>query len=197
MELAPGGFWTPVRLIWSLALATCAQAHKTPMKRNQGRKSPLQLPHLLIFTVVDQPNLITVGDKWAHTIHKSVKGCLLLATEKLGGVHIFKRTIIWVLSTGPLGPSGIILNRPSLMSIKETRSTALDMAGTFSDRLLFLGGLLEEGLFLLRPKRGDDAVGRSGVFDEVMKGLYYGTKEGVGCATEIVKRDIVGGRKGN
>ncbi|CAB4305350.1 unnamed protein product [Prunus armeniaca] len=100
--------------------------------------------------------------------------------------------VILVLSTGPLGPSGIILNRPSLMSIKETRSTALDVAGTFSDRPLFFGGPLEEGLFLVRPKGDDDVVGRSGVFDEVMKGLYYGTKESVGCAAEMVKRNMVG-----
>lgn len=143
-------------------------------------------------TVVDQPQPITVGDKWAHTIHEPERGCLLLATEKLDGVHIFERTVILVLSTGPLGPSGIILNRPSLMSIKETRSTALDVAGTFSDRPLFFGGPLEEGLFLVRPKNDDDRVGRSGVFDEVMKGLYYGTKESVGCAAEMVKRNMVG-----
>ncbi|XP_062009843.1 uncharacterized protein LOC133726334 [Rosa rugosa] len=142
-------------------------------------------------TVVDQPRPITVGDKWAHTIHEPERGCLLLATEKLDGVHIFERTVILVLSTGPLGPSGIILNRPSLMSIKETRSTALDVAGTFSDRPLFFGGPLEEGLFLVRPKKGDVIVGRSGVFDEVMKGLYYGTKESVGCAAEMVKRNMV------
>nr|XP_004304264.2 PREDICTED: uncharacterized protein LOC101304985 [Fragaria vesca subsp. vesca] len=143
-------------------------------------------------TVVDQPQPITVGDKWAHTIHEPERGCLLLATEKLDGVHIFERTVILVLSTGPMGPSGIILNRPSLMSIKETGSTVLDVAGTFSDRPLFFGGPLDEGLFLVRPKKGDDKVGGSGVFDEVVKGLYYGTKESVGCAAEMVKRNMVG-----
>ncbi|KAL6136573.1 hypothetical protein ACLB2K_061868 [Fragaria x ananassa] len=106
-------------------------------------------------TVVDQPQPIIVGDKWAHTIHEPEKGCLLLATEKLDGVHIFERTVILVLSTGPMGPSGIILNRPSLMSIKETRSTVLDVSGTFSDRPLFFGGPLEEGLFLVRPKKAE------------------------------------------
>ncbi|KAF9626493.1 hypothetical protein IFM89_034427 [Coptis chinensis] len=34
---------------------------------------------------------------------------------------------------------------------------ALDVAGTFSDSLLFFGGPLEEGLFLLSPE-GDDGV---------------------------------------
>jgi len=140
----------------------------------------------------DQPPTAKVSDKWAHTIHEPEKGCLLIATEKLDGVHIFERTVILLLSTGPVGPTGIILNRPSLMSIKETKSTVFDVAGTFSDRPLFFGGPLEEGLFLVRPnKGGDDGVGRSGVFDEVMKGLYYGTKESVGCAAEMVKRNVV------
>ncbi|KAM1460857.1 hypothetical protein TB2_045116 [Malus domestica] len=93
-----------------------------PTSEKSRPKEPTSACSLDLYIVVDQPNPITVGVKWAHTIHKSEKGCLLLATEKLGGVHIFKRTIIWVLSTGPLGLSSIILNRPSLMSIKETRS---------------------------------------------------------------------------
>ncbi|KAK6155052.1 hypothetical protein DH2020_009300 [Rehmannia glutinosa] len=137
---------------------------------------------------------ITISDKWAHTIHEPEKGCLLIATEKLDGVHIFERTVILLLSTGPIGPTGLILNRPSLMSIKEMRSSALDVSGAFSDRPLFFGGPLEEGMFLVSPnnKQGDvDGVGKSGVFDEVMKGLYYGTKESVGCAAEMVKRDVV------
>ncbi|XP_020219323.1 uncharacterized protein LOC109802386 [Cajanus cajan] len=143
-------------------------------------------------TVVDHAPLVTIGDKWAHVIHEPEKGCLLIATEKLDGVHIFERTVILLLSTGPLGPSGIILNRPSLMSIKETRSTALDVEGTFSNSPLFFGGPLEEGLFLLSPKEGDDGVGKSGVFEEVMKGLYYGARESVGCAAQMVKRNVVG-----
>lgn len=143
--------------------------------------------------VVEQPPPITIGDKWAHTIHEPEKGCLLIATEKLDGVHIFERTVVLLLSTGPIGPTGIILNRPSLMSIKEMRSSsALDVVGTFSDRPLFFGGPLEEGFFLVSPEDGKAGVGSSGVFEEVMKGLYCGTKETVGCAAEMVKRDIVG-----
>ena len=143
-------------------------------------------------SVVNDTSLpITIGDKWAHLIHEPEKGCLLIATEKLDGVHIFERTVILLLSTGPIGPSGIILNRPSLMSIKETRSTALDVEGTFSNRPLFFGGPLEEGLFLVSPIEGGGG-GAEGVFEEVMKGLYYGTKESVGCAAEMVKRNVVG-----
>jgi len=145
-------------------------------------------------SVANRPPPIAIGDKWAHIIHEPEKGCLLIATEKLDGVHIFERTVILLLSTGPLGPSGIILNRPSLMSIKETRSTAMEEEGMFSNRPLFFGGPLEGGLFMLSPKEGngDESVGKSGVFEEVMKGLYYGTKECVGCAAEMVKRNMVG-----
>lgn len=143
-------------------------------------------------SAVDHPLPITIGDKWVHTIHEPEKGCLLIATEKLDGVHIFERTVILLLSTGPVGPTGIILNRPSLMSIKETRSTVLDVAGTFSDMPLFFGGPIEEGLFLVNsPKGDDDGVVKTGLFEEVMKGLYYGTKESVGCAAEMVKRNAV------
>ncbi|KNA17316.1 hypothetical protein SOVF_081060 [Spinacia oleracea] len=143
-------------------------------------------------TEVDPPKL-TVGANWAHKIHEPEKGCLLIATEKLDGVHIFERTVVLIIATGPIGPTGIILNRPSLMSIKETKSTVLDASGTFLDRPLYFGGPLEEGLFLVNgPKEEDDGVGKSGVFDEVMKGLYYGTKESVGCAAEMVKRNVIG-----
>ncbi|XP_074574693.1 uncharacterized protein LOC141831175 [Curcuma longa] len=140
------------------------------------------------------PPAVALGDKWAHLIHEPERGCLLLATDKLDGVHIFERTVILLLSVGPLGPTGVILNRPSLMSIKETPSLNLDVAGVFSDRPLFFGGPLEEGLFLVGPRggRNDDGTDRSGVFEEVMQGVYYGTKESVGCAAEMVKRDVVG-----
>lgn len=134
------------------------------------------------------------GDRWVHRLHESEKGCLLIATEKLDGAHIFDRAIILLVSTGPLSPTGVILNRPSLMSIKETKSTAF--YGTFSDRPLFFGGPLEEGLFLASSGKGggkeEDEVGKSGVFEEVMKGLYCGTKESVGFAAEMVRRNVVG-----
>ncbi|KAL8167279.1 hypothetical protein V2J09_008778 [Rumex salicifolius] len=135
-----------------------------------------------------------IGDKWAHSLHEPERGCLLVASEKLDGVHIFERTVILLLSVGPVGPTGIILNRPSLMSIKETRSSIFDVAGTFSERPLNFGGPLEEGLFLVGPNSGPKSgdVGQTGVFEEVMKGIYYGTKESVGCAAEIVKRSVVG-----
>ncbi|KAI4352522.1 hypothetical protein L6164_006763 [Bauhinia variegata] len=160
--------------------------------RQQQLLRPVEEPSSVVDPdkAADNPPPITIGDKWAHIIHEPEKGCLLIATEKLDGVHIFERTVILLLATGPIGPSGIILNRPSLMSIKETRSTAMDVEGTFSNRPLFFGGPLEDGLFLVSPKDGD-GVQKSGLFEEVMKGLYYGTRESVGCAAEMVKRDMI------
>ncbi|PIN00545.1 hypothetical protein CDL12_26951 [Handroanthus impetiginosus] len=141
---------------------------------------------------INHPPPITIGDKWAHRIHEPEKGCLLIATEKLDGVHIFERTVILLFSSSLVGPTGIILNRPSLMSVKEMQSSSkTDTLGPFSDRPLFFGGPLGEGLFLVNTKPGNDGVEKSGAFDEVMKGLYYGSKESVGCAAEMVKSDLV------
>ncbi|KAK9039450.1 hypothetical protein V6N11_014650 [Hibiscus sabdariffa] len=142
----------------------------------------------------DQPRQpVTIGDKWAHTIHEPEKGCLLIATKKLDGVHIFERTVILLLKAGPIGPSGIILNRPSLMSIREMRSTILDGWTEFSDQSLYFGGPLEDGFFLVSTKRDDDSVEKSGAFEQVMEGVYYGSRESVGCAAEMVKRNVVEG----
>ncbi|KAL4195794.1 hypothetical protein AMTRI_Chr04g180120 [Amborella trichopoda] len=138
-----------------------------------------------------EPPSVALSDKWVHPLHELEAGCLLVATEKLDGVHIFERTVILLLSNTRPGPFGVILNRPSLMSIKETQSKDLDVYKTFSDLPLFFGGPLEEGLFLLGLCGEDEHVGESGVFDEVMKGLYYGTKESVGCAAEMVRRKVV------
>ncbi|KAL4354713.1 hypothetical protein GQ457_06G042220 [Hibiscus cannabinus] len=136
----------------------------------------------------DQPRQpVTVGDKWAHTIHEPEKGCLLIATKKLDGFHIFERTVILLLKAGPIGPAGIILNRPSLMSIREMRSTILDGWTEFSDQPLYFGGPLEDGFFLVSPKRDDDSVEKSGAFEQVMEGVYYGSRESVGRAAEMVK----------
>lgn len=147
---------------------------------------------------------VKIGDKWAHPLVEPEKGCLLIATEKLDGSHIFERTVILLLSSGArrLGPVGVILNRPSLMSIKEASETIFaddaDIAAAFAGRPLFFGGPLEECFFILGPQAqaaaGGDVVARTGLFEEVMPGLHYGTRETVGCAAELAKRGVVGVR---
>ncbi|PIN00544.1 hypothetical protein CDL12_26950 [Handroanthus impetiginosus] len=170
---------------WRSFRARLVAQERISLRENLSPVTDLDAP-------INYPPPITIGDKWAHKIHEPEKGCLLIATEKLDGVHIFERTVILLLSSGLVGPTGIILNRPSLMSIKEMRSSSkTDALGPFSDRPLFFGGPLEEGLFLVNTKPGDDGGEKSGVFDEVMKGLYYGSKESVGCAAEMAKRDLV------
>lgn len=158
-----------------------------------------------------QPVKKTIGDRWAHPLVEPEKGCLLIATEKLDGSHIFERTVILLLSSGArhkLGPVGVILNRPSLMSIKEASETIFaddaDIAAAFAGRPLFFGGPLEECFFILGPRAqqtaaggisgGSDVVARTGLFEEVMPGLHYGTRETVGCAAELAKRGVVGVR---
>lgn len=145
------------------------------------------------------PQAVKIGEKWAHPLVEPEKGCLLIATEKLDGSHIFERTVILLLSAGVLGPVGVILNRPSLMSIKEAESIFADdadIAGAFSGRPLFFGGPLEECFFILGPRAaaGSDVVARTGLFEEVMPGLHYGTRESVRCAAELAKRGVVGVR---
>ncbi|CAL4916268.1 unnamed protein product [Urochloa decumbens] len=159
----------------------------------QGAKSV----NLAVPTMPQQA--VKIGDKWAHPLVEPEKGCLLVATEKLDGSHIFERTVILLLSAEVLGPVGVILNRPSLMSIKEAESIFADdadIAGAFSGRPLFFGGPLEECFFMLGPRAAarSDMVARTELFEEVMPGLHYGTRESVGCAAELAKRGVVGVR---
>ncbi|WCJ25651.1 hypothetical protein M5689_007521 [Euphorbia peplus] len=173
------------------------RSYRARLIANEQAFRPNEASSTLDLDTISEPDQhplqVPVGDKWAHPIHEPEKGCLLIATERLDGVHIFERTVILLLSVGPAGPIGIILNRPSLMSIKEMRSTVVDESGMFIDRPLFFGGPLDEGLFLVSPKGvyDKDVVEKSGVFEQVMKGLYFGTKESGGCAAEMVKRKVV------
>ncbi|XP_073038590.1 uncharacterized protein [Primulina eburnea] len=120
--------------------------------------------------------------KWAHPIHEAEKGCLLIATEKLDTNHIYRRTVILLLSSGPTELTGLILNRPSFMSIRGMDSWARKFPGPLLDGPLFFGGPYEEGLFLVNVDRESNRPNKSGVFDEVVEGLCYGTRESVGCA---------------
>ncbi|RVW80875.1 hypothetical protein CK203_037313 [Vitis vinifera] len=124
-------------------------------------------------SAVDHPLPITIGDKWVHTIHEPEKGCLLIATEKLDGVHIFERTTFPHVNKGnKINSSGCCRHLLGYATV--------------------LWRTHRGGLFLVNsPKGDDDGVVKTGLFEEVMKGLYYGTKESVGCAAEMVKRNAV------
>ncbi|KAI3865797.1 hypothetical protein MKX03_015889 [Papaver bracteatum] len=125
---------------------------------------------------------------WAHILQEPEQGCLLIATEKLDGSNIFKGTVILILSIDSKFSTGIILNKPSSMTI----TTVIDTM----DGPLYFGGPLDEKFVLasLKKKSDDDEIlMRSGLFEEVIEGLYYGTKqESLCCLDEMVKRNEVG-----
>ncbi|KAI3865800.1 hypothetical protein MKX03_015892 [Papaver bracteatum] len=131
----------------------------------------------------------TNENSWAHILEEPEKGCLLIATEKLDGVNIFKGTVMLILSIDSQFSTGIILNKPSSMTI----STVIDTM----DGPLYFGGPLDEKLALISHKKNsnDDEVilSRSGFFEEVIEGLHYGTKqESLCCVDGMIKRNEIG-----
>ncbi|KAI3970140.1 hypothetical protein MKW92_029756 [Papaver armeniacum] len=129
----------------------------------------------------------TNEDSWAHILQEPEQGCLLIATEKLDGSNIFRETVILILSIDSNFSTGIILNKPSSM----TMSTVIDAM----DGPLYFGGPLDEKLVLasLRKNSDEDRIlASSGFFEEVIEGLYYGTKqESLCCVDEMVKRNEI------
>ncbi|KAI3865799.1 hypothetical protein MKX03_015891 [Papaver bracteatum] len=131
----------------------------------------------------------TNEDSWAHIIEEPEMGSLLIATEKLDGVNIFNGTVILILPIDSQFSAGIILNKPSSMTI----STVIDAM----DGPLYFGGPLDEKLVLISYKNNsnDDEVilSRSGFFEEVIEGLHYGSKkESLCCVDEMIKRNEIG-----
>ncbi|KAI3865792.1 hypothetical protein MKX03_015884 [Papaver bracteatum] len=126
----------------------------------------------------------TNEDFWAHILQEPEQGCLPIATEKIDGSNIFNETVILILSIDSKFSTGIILNKPSSMTI----STVID--------ILYFGGPLIEKLVLASQKKNsddDEMLARSGIFEEVIEGLYYGTKqESLCCVDEMVKRNEIG-----
>ncbi|KAI3890577.1 hypothetical protein MKX03_036125 [Papaver bracteatum] len=120
----------------------------------------------------------TNEDSWAHILQEPEQGCLLIATEPLDGINILKGTVILILSIDSKFSTGMILNKPSSMTI----STVIDKM----DGPLYFGGPLDEKLVLasLRKNSGDDEI--------LARRLYYGTKqESLCCLDEMVKRNEI------
>ncbi|KAI9105059.1 hypothetical protein K1719_022775 [Acacia pycnantha] len=92
-----------------------------------------------------------LGTKWAHPIPIPETGCVLVATKKLDGIHIFERSVVLLLRSGTRhpqeGPFGVIINRRLHKRIKNINPTNLDLATTFSDCPLHFGGPLEASMF--------------------------------------------------
>ncbi|KAL3638653.1 hypothetical protein CASFOL_016560 [Castilleja foliolosa] len=129
--------------------------------------------------------------KWTHPITAPEKGSLLVATEKLDGVRTFERTVILILRSGTKnpqeGPYGVIINRPLNKKMKHMNPTNIDLGTKFADYFLHFGGPL---MFLLRA---DETTGLRG-FEEVIPGLYFGSRNSLDEAFGLVKSGARGPR---
>lgn len=130
----------------------------------------------------------SIGSKWAHPLHEPEPGCVLLATEKQDGTQSFERTVILLFRVDTEGSFGVILNRPLHSSVIHRRPTHPDMATIFSNCPLYYGGPLEARLFLLALK---DKNAVSDDLEEVFPGLYYGGRDSLHHAAELVRRKVL------
>ncbi|XP_043718966.1 UPF0301 protein CCA_00630-like [Telopea speciosissima] len=132
-----------------------------------------------------------LGSKWAHPILVPETGCVLVATEKLDGVHTFERTVVLLLRSGTRspyeGPFGVIINRPLNKRIKHMKSSNLDLATTFADCSLHIGGPLEASMFLLRTEENSQLPG----FEQVIPGLCFGARNSLDEAAGLVKKGML------
>lgn len=133
----------------------------------------------------------SLGQKWAHPITLPELGSVLIATETLDKCDMFGRTVIFLLSDGTKNPqdqpTGIVINRPLHRKIKHMKPSHLDLAATFADSALHIGGpLLESSICLFRS--GDDRKFTG--FEEVIPGLCYGTKQSLDEAMTLVKKGV-------
>ncbi|KAG8392009.1 hypothetical protein BUALT_Bualt01G0247000 [Buddleja alternifolia] len=130
--------------------------------------------------------------KWAHPISAPENGCLLVATEKLDGVRTFERTVVLLLRSGTRnpqeGPFGVVINRPLHKKMKHMNPTNAELATTFADCSLHFGGPLDASMFLLRA---EETTGQPG-FEEVIPGVYFGSRNSLDDASGLVKRGTLG-----
>ncbi|EPS66643.1 hypothetical protein M569_08135 [Genlisea aurea] len=128
--------------------------------------------------------------EWAHPISAPENGSLLVATEKLDGVRTFERTVILLLRSGAAnnpqeeGPFGVIINRPLNKKMKHMNPTNNELATTFGDCSLHFGGPLDASMFLVRI--GEASGGLPG-FEEVIPGLYFGSRNSLDGASTMVR----------
>ncbi|KAL6525986.1 hypothetical protein OROHE_015510 [Orobanche hederae] len=115
-------------------------------------------------------------------------GCILIATEKLDGVHTFERTVILLLRSGSRnpqeGPFGVVINRTLHKKMKHMNPTNIELGSTFSDSCFKFGGPLDASMFLLRA---GETTGLAG-FEEVIPGLYFGSRNSLYEASALIKK---------
>ncbi|CAA0809846.1 Protein of unknown function (DUF179 [Striga hermonthica] len=144
------------------------QTENADNARNQEKTPPARLKPL--------------PEKWAHPISSLENGCLLVATEKLDGDRTFERTVIFLLQSKTENPQempyGVIVNRP--LNKKMNRAT-------FADCSLHFGGPLEASMFLLKTHQRIRPHG----FEEVIPGLYFGSRNSLDKASALVKKGVL------
>ncbi|MQM11092.1 hypothetical protein Taro_043993 [Colocasia esculenta] len=130
------------------------------------------------------------GSKWAHPIPVPESGCVLIATDKLDGVHNFERTVVLLLRIGTRdyreGPFGVILNRPLHKKIKQMKPTNSDLATTFADCSLHFGGPLDASIFLVRTNESSPPPS----FEQVVPGICVGARNSLDEAAGLVKKGM-------
>ncbi|KAG6390232.1 hypothetical protein SASPL_147964 [Salvia splendens] len=134
------------------------------------------------------PGLKPLPSKWAHPISAPENGCLLIATEKLDGVHSFERTVVLLLRSGTRnpqeGPFGVVINRPLHEKMKHMNPSGIVLGNTFDDCSLHFGGPLHASMFLLRS---EETTGLAD-FAKVIPGVYFGSRNSLGKASAMIKK---------
>ncbi|KAG0499033.1 hypothetical protein HPP92_003724 [Vanilla planifolia] len=147
----------------------------------------------------DAPTLERAGElsqkpnpKWAHPLPVPEAGCVLVATEKLDGVHSFERTVVLLHRLGTRGhrkgPSGVIINRPLHKKIKHMKPSNPMLDTTFADCPLHFGGPFDDTMFLLNTTSGASSLPG---LEEVIPGICFGSLNCLDEAAALVNKGLL------
>jgi putative transcriptional regulator len=81
-------------------------------------------------------------ERWAHTIPQAETGCLLLSHPLMfvSSQTYFFHSAIFLFSHDATGSAGLVINRPTQYTVRETAGTEEQLQPEFSDCQLYLGG---------------------------------------------------------
>lgn len=103
---------------------------------------------------------------------QSLRGKFLIASSKLRDPNFFK-TVVLIVEHGPDGAMGLVVNRPSSVTVSHALSGHLDLPET--ENLVYAGGPVEPAaLFILH-----DASELDPSESPVLPGLYVGSSADV------------------